>query len=750
MKKSTLASIALAAILLIALFLGLRIWASAKAFAITGPAAIKQGADGSIYIVSNDVLYVHDRDGDLINRVPVSRFGIDRAIGDFWVYRNGDLLLRRSVPQTLTTSGEAELFARTGAGEKDRLGTGESILQQCSFTTFQCKKFGEGGNVFDKLTAFSLMVDEDAGITYLSDTVGHQLLMLDEKGNVLKKSTAPFQFPNQIVLDRGGLLYVADTNNHRLAGVTTEKEKFGDVEKEIKIVHPRNAGACTWPMSLARTADDKWWVINADDNMSYGIVMILSGKGAFEKTVRLPKGADPLRLQSTGERVLITDPALMRVYSVSPTGALLEDFGSLSFKLELSELRRERRLYETIAAASMWALLILLVAAFVIARQARFKEAAEAPAQAASLPAAGIRVRSDSGTRRYDYHNLLALHRITFAVLSVLLVTVLVFFFMISRGLTVFHKQFFPAALLGHFVIFCFTYLHLKRSYIEINERGITYQGMVRSVESPWNGVKKIIVHGKASKIVTDYGNFPIGLIEPADSPPGGWLDILRPNRLQYHKNVIEEIQSRAPQAKVSISWLVRQQWKRLAPAKTAAEGRQKNEEGTLEKSEAGELDEAWTRIKIVWGGLLGSLAVYLLFCSLMAGGLAPLSPDLPIGTMRAVLFGVAIVTAAGTPYIRRALLKISEGGAYSAFSRRHEQHPAAAKYMTAIVVTMALCESIGIYGMVLFFLSKDAMSLYLFILFSASAMVLYRPQKEELVQLAVEMQKRQGTTRSA
>src|SRR5574337_654674 len=246
MKKSTIAS-AIAAILLIALFLCLRIWASARAVAVTGPAAIKQGPDGSIYIMSNDVLYVHDRDGDLIERMPMSRFGVDHVIGDFWVYRNGDLLLRRDVPQTLTLSGEAEHFARTGAGEKDRLGTGESILERCSFATFQCANFGEGRDVFDKLTAFSLMVDEETGITYLSDTVGHQLLMLDEKGNVLKRSTTPFQFPNQIVLDRDGLLYTADTNNHRLAAVSVDKEKFGNVETEIRIVHPLNPLNPSWP-----------------------------------------------------------------------------------------------------------------------------------------------------------------------------------------------------------------------------------------------------------------------------------------------------------------------------------------------------------------------------------------------------------------------------------------------------------------------------------------------------------------------
>jgi len=748
MKKSAVASTAIVVILFISLFLGLRIWASARAVSVNGPYAIRQGADGNIYIMSNDVLYVHDRNGDLVDRIPMSRFGIDRVIGDFWVYRNGDLLLRRSVPQTLTASGEAEQLARTGAGEQDRLGNGESILQQCSFTTFQCTLFGEGGDVFDRLTTFTLMVDEEQGITYLSDTVGHQLLMLDEKGKVLKRS-AGFQFPNQILLDRDGLLYTADTNNHRVAAVNVEKEKFGRVEKEIRIVHPRNPLALTWPMALARAADERWWVINADDNMSYGMVMILGADGKFQKTVPLPKGADPLRLVAAGDRILIADPSLMRVYSVSPGGTLGEDFGSFSFKLELSELRRERRMYEMIATASMGALLLLLVAALALAWQARVQEAAEGAKEAGPLPAAAIPVRPASGTRRYDYHNLLGLHRIKIAVVSVLLVVVLVFFLMISRGLTLFHKQFLPTTLLAHFVVSFFTYLHYKRSSIEVNEQGITYRGMFRNIYSPWNGVRKISVQGNTSKIVTNYGNFSIGLVEPAGNPAGGWQDLFKPKRLQFHKELIEEIQTRAPLAKIGISWIVKYQWKRLPSAKTSEEIPQMNGAGNRPgKNGTKELDKAWTTIKIVWGALVGSLAIYLLACKLMETQLTPLSPGLPIETMRVSFIIIAIVTIAATSYIRKALLKISKSEPSFVKIRRHQQPPAAAKYTTAIIVAMALSESIGIYGVVLFVLSKDAPTLYLFLVVSAMAMLYYRPRKEELLQVAVEMQKSQEAER--
>jgi hypothetical protein len=257
--------------------------------------------------------------------------------------------------------------------------------------------------------------------------------------------------------------------------------------------------------------------------------------------------------------------------------------------------------------------------------------------------------------------------------------------------------------------------------------------------------VKKISVYGNSSRIVTDFGNFTIGSIEPADNPPGGWLDHLRSKRLKFHKELVEEIQSRAPQSNVSVSWLVRHRWNRLPSAKTAKEGPHRNGAGDiLKESETEQLNKAWTVIHLVWAFLVGSLGISLLACTFMANQLEPLSSSLPIETLRVIFFGIAMVTVVAASSFRKTLLKISESSLYVT-ARRHQQPPAAAKYLNATVVAMALLESIGIYGVVFFVLSKDVLALYLFILISATAMYYYRPRKEELMQLAVELQKSQS-----
>ena len=206
--------------------------------------------------------------------------------------------------------------------------------------------------------------------------------------------------------------------------------------------------------------------------------------------------------------------------------------------------------------------------------------------------------------------------------------------------------------------------------------------------------------------------------------------DLFRIKRLQFHNELIEEIRSRAPLAKVSISW-------KIAFCKNfrRCSGKERSGQHAREKRDRG-AGQGLTVIKIIWGTLVSSLAVYLLVCKLMETQLAPMSPGLPIGTMRVIFFGIAMVTIAVTSYIRKVMLKISESELSSVIARRHRQPPAAAKYLAAIIVAMALSESIGIYGVVLFVLSKDAPTLYLFILTSAIAMLYYRPRKEVLRRL--------------
>jgi hypothetical protein len=57
-------------------------------------------------------------------------------------------------------------------------------------------------------------------------------------------------------------------------------------------------------------------------------------------------------------------------------------------------------------------------------------------------------------------------------------------------------------------------------------------------------------------------------------------------------------------------------------------------------------------------------------------------------------------------------------------------------KYFIAMILTMAILDAIGIYGLILVFLGKNQIDLYLLVLVSAAAISLYRPKRRELLSM--------------
>ncbi len=153
-----------------------------------------------------------------------------------------------------------------------------------------------------------------------------------------------------------------------------------------------------------------------------------------------------------------------------------------------------------------------------------------------------------------------------------------------------------------------------------------------------------------------------------------------------------------------------------------------------IDESEEAQLAKAWTVTRIVWSALFGSLGVYLIICKILEDQLTP-APDTPVGLLKNILTGLSIVIFFAAYYVRKTMLRTSELLGPSMAARNQPvqfQHPLAGRYLVAILVAAALSESIGVFGLVLFVLSKDSATLYQFIGTSAIAMFLYRPRKEE------------------
>ena len=144
----------------------------------------------------------------------------------------------------------------------------------------------------------------------------------------------------------------------------------------------------------------------------------------------------------------------------------------------------------------------------------------------------------------------------------------------------------------------------------------------------------------------------------------------------------------------------------------------------------------------IIWGAIFGSLFIYVFVCHHF-GAVIPENarPNIPLDLIRNVLYGVAILTLIGTRFLRKFMLAARPGGSVpTSLKPASPSDPSShtAKYAAAMLVSLALSESIGIYGLVLFFLGGNFRTLYIFIGISALAIFLYRPKKEELEMLAM------------
>ncbi len=150
------------------------------------------------------------------------------------------------------------------------------------------------------------------------------------------------------------------------------------------------------------------------------------------------------------------------------------------------------------------------------------------------------------------------------------------------------------------------------------------------------------------------------------------------------------------------------------------------------------EFNKGLLTLQVKWFAMLMSLAIYLFVGLQVATKLQVSMNDDTFAILKTVLYIVAFVTVIFARYIRKFFLS-----AKGQFKQpiRIAQHPALQKYSTAMIVALAMSESIGIYGLVLFILGKNTMDLYLLLLLAAAAMFMYRPRKDELIKLSKESQ---------
>lgn len=148
------------------------------------------------------------------------------------------------------------------------------------------------------------------------------------------------------------------------------------------------------------------------------------------------------------------------------------------------------------------------------------------------------------------------------------------------------------------------------------------------------------------------------------------------------------------------------------------------------------EIGKSLTILKVIWFAIFGSLAINLVVGLQFATSVRISLDEEILSHLKSAFYILAVITLIFIRYIRKFILSPKgPDGQVNKLSRP----PVLPKYTVAMIVTLALSESIGIYGLVLFLIGKDPMDLYLLILISAMTMIIYRPKKEEVIHLSRE-----------
>ncbi len=131
----------------------------------------------------------------------------------------------------------------------------------------------------------------------------------------------------------------------------------------------------------------------------------------------------------------------------------------------------------------------------------------------------------------------------------------------------------------------------------------------------------------------------------------------------------------------------------------------------------------------VIVGMMLAMLAAYVILCHTLGEQLQQPLPEAQRVLIRTVFYAVAIVTFPLTNLIRHIQLRLNQtmpcdSTAYGCIAK--------SRYLVTIIVSMALVEVVGIFGLVMFVLGDGFNTLYIFTGLSALGLFLYRPKADE------------------
>ena len=145
---------------------------------------------------------------------------------------------------------------------------------------------------------------------------------------------------------------------------------------------------------------------------------------------------------------------------------------------------------------------------------------------------------------------------------------------------------------------------------------------------------------------------------------------------------------------------------------------------------------KVWT----VWIAMFLTLVLALIFVLLLGKNVEQVHHPRNIRQITQILYGVSIVGLILAYFIRRYMLhRVSSKSLPKEMGNAPGQiSPYIARYKPAVVVSLAIAESIAAFGLTIFFMDGNLTAFLIFLAIALVGLFLYRPKFEEVEKLAI------------
>jgi predicted neutral ceramidase superfamily lipid hydrolase len=169
-----------------------------------------------------------------------------------------------------------------------------------------------------------------------------------------------------------------------------------------------------------------------------------------------------------------------------------------------------------------------------------------------------------------------------------------------------------------------------------------------------------------------------------------------------------------------------------------------------LDHEERRQLKRAMFVMRILWATFLSSLVIYLIIGHIIGTNIGAKLDDFTVWVVVATLSVITCVILPTAYFLKKFLLNTRPMSSILIIIRNiligFKQpfllvyNQTVSRYVSALIICIAISQSVGIFGLILFMLSGEFLILYSFIVVSGLALYYFRPISEELEQFALDM----------